>query len=475
MTFVAGVDSSTQSTKVEIREAETGRVLGSGSAAHPPTQPPRSEQDPESWWAAFELAFGAALARSGDVEISAISVAGQQHGMIALDAAGEVIRDAKLWNDTESAPDAGWLIKQLPGGAADWATACGTVPVASLTIAKLSWLHRSEPANWDRLATVVLPHDWLTYRLTGALVTDRGDASGTGYWSPATGEYCWDLLGIVDSDRDWTTAVPTVLAPLASAGTWRGALVAAGTGDNMAAALGLGLRPGEAAMSFGTSGTVFASTVAPTADATGAVAGFADASGGFLPLVCTLNATKVTDAVGRLLGVDNGGLDVLACNGLIGAGGLTLLPYLDGERTPNRPRSTGWLTGLRSDVTREQLARAAVEGVVCGLLDGLDALRKQTGALDRVLMIGGGARSAAYRQILADLCDLPVCVADADQAVAAGACVQAAAALEQVGTAVITQRWGLGDGLEVFRSDGHSPDLAEAVRLAYAVLRDRTA
>ncbi|MCU1397189.1 MAG: xylB [Acidimicrobiales bacterium] len=475
MAFVVGVDSSTQSTKVEIRELESGRVVGRGSAPHPPTHPPRSEQPPDAWWAAFETALAAAQAEAGVTEFAAISIAGQQHGMVVLDAAGQVIRDAKLWNDTETAPDAGWLLKQLPGGAADWAEACGSVPVAAFTIAKLSWLHRSEPENWARVAKVVLPHDWLTSRLTGALTTDRGDASGTGYWSAATGQYRWDLLSIIDADRDWTDVVPRVLDPLESAGTWRGAVVGPGTGDNMAAALGLGLRPGDVAMSFGTSGTVFAATGAPTADATGAVAGFADAAGGYLPLVCTLNATKVTDTVARLLGVDAAGLDALALQSPLGADGLTLLPYLDGERTPNRPKAKGWLTGLTSDASRPQLARAAVEGVVCALLDGLDALRNETGAMERVIMIGGGSRSAAYRQVLADLCELPVCVADADQAVAAGACVQAAAVLEQADPGDITARWGLGGGATVERSADGNGDRADSVRAAYAALRDGTA
>ena len=473
MSIVAGVDSSTQSTKVEIRELASGRVVGSGSAPHPVTHPPRSEQDPAAWWTAFETSLSVAM--PPDASLAAISVAGQQHGMVVLDASGAVVRDAKLWNDTETAPDAGWLLKQLPGGAADWANACGSVPVASFTITKLSWLHRSEPEHWARLATVLLPHDWMTYRLTGNLVTDRGDASGTGYWSAATGEYCWDLLAIVDGDRDWTTAVPQVLGPLEPAGTWRGAVVGPGTGDNMAAALGLGARAGDAVMSFGTSGAVFTSTSAPTTDATGFVAGFADATGGHLPLVCTLNAMKVTDAVARLVGVDNAGLDALALAAPLGAGGLTLLPYLDGERTPNRPTSTGWLTGLRSDVTREQLARAAVEGVVCGVLDALDALRNETGPLERVVMVGGGARSAAYRQILADLCDLPVVVADAEQAVATGACVQAAAVLEQVDPFEIMARWGLGRATPVEPSSGVSIEAARAVRDTYATLRDRTA
>jgi xylulokinase len=478
MPLVVGVDSSTQSTKVELRDLETGVLAGSASAAHPPTTPPRSEQDPAAWWAAFETAFaeaeGQARQRNGSTELAAISVAGQQHGMVVVDDAGDVIRPAKLWNDTETAPDAGWLLKQLPGGAAEWAALCGSVPVAAFTIAKLSWLHRSESENWARMARVMLPHDWLTYRLTGAVVTDRGDASGTGYWSAATGEYCWDLLAIIDSERDWSDAVPTVLGPLQSAGTWRGAVVGPGTGDNMAAALGLGLRAGTAVMSFGTSGTVFAATSAATADPSGAVAGFASASGGFLPLVCTLNATKVTDAAARLLGVSMSEFDALALQAEPGAGGLTLLPYLDGERTPNRPKATGWLSGIRSDVSREQFARAAVEGVVCGVLDGLDALTAAAGAMERVVMIGGGARSAAYREVLAGLCDHPVAVADADQAVATGACVQAAAVVEQVDPSVIAERWRLGVAEPVESASHWSRETAEAVRTRYGTLRDQT-
>ena len=206
---VAGVDSSTQSTKVEVRDLDTGDVVGRGSAPHPATTPPRSEQDPRAWWSAFETAWAAA----GSPQVEAISVAGQQHGMVVLDADRQVIRPAKLWNDTETAPDAGWLIKQLPGGAAAWAEAVGSVPVASFTITKLSWLHRSEPDNWARSRQVVLPHDWMTMRLTGEFVTDRGDASGTGYWSPASGEYRWDVLSIVDKDRDWSNALPRVAGP----------------------------------------------------------------------------------------------------------------------------------------------------------------------------------------------------------------------------------------------------------------------
>jgi xylulokinase len=464
--LVAGADSSTSATKVEVRDLDTGAVVGRGAASHPPTQPPRSEQDPAAWWAAFESAWG----QAGVPDVAAISVAGQQHGMVALDERLDVIRPAKLWNDTESAPDAAWLIDQLAGGRKAWADACGSVPVASFTVTKLSWLHRSEPEAWARLAHVVLPHDWLTHRLTGRLTTDRGDASGTGYWSAATGSYRFDLLAIVDGDRDWSGVVPEVLGPHDAAGEWNGAQVAPGTGDNMAGALGVGLRSGDVAISIGTSGTVYSVCDQPTADASGYVAGFADATGRQLPLVCTLNATKVTDAVGRLVGAGHEELDALALATPPGAGGLTLLPYLDGERTPDRPSATGVLAGIRSDVGRGQLARAAVEGVICGLLDGLDALAAFAPADGRLILVGGGARSQAYRQILADLSGQAVLVPRGEELVATGACVQAAAVATGSEPADVADRWKLGDG-EVVEPGPGSAATAE-VRAAYAALRD---
>jgi xylulokinase len=465
--LVAGVDSSTQSTKVEIRDLESGAVVARASAPHPPTTPPRSEQDPAAWWSAFEQAWAAV----GAPQVEAISVAGQQHGMVTLDEQRQVIRPAKLWNDTESAPDAGWLWKQLPGRKADWAAAVGSVPVAAFTATKLSWLHRSEPEHWARLAHVLLPHDWLTLQLTGALVTDRGDASGTGYWSPATGEYRWDLLGIIDRDRDWSTVVPRVAAPDEVVGEWRGARVAVGTGDNMAAALGLGLAAGTAVVSLGTSGTAYTVAEAPTADPTGAVAGFADATGRYLPLVCTLNATKVTDAAARLLGVDHAGFDALALAAAPGAGGVVMLPYLDGERTPDLPSATGALVGLRSDVSREQFARASVEGVVCGLLDALDALGAHA-PIDAVVVTGGGARSAAYRAVFADLCEFPLGTSAADEAVAGGACVQAAAVALGVSHAEVIERWRLGNESPLAPSGAVGDALRGDIRQRYAALRD---
>jgi xylulokinase len=393
-------------------------------------------------------------------------VAAQQHGLVVLGADGDVLRPAKLWNDTESAPDTGMLLAALPGGQAAWARACGSVPLPSFTIAKLHWLRRCEPETFRRVAAVLLPHDWLTFRLTGRRTTDRGDASGTGYWSPRESRYRDDLLRLVSVDVDWGAALPEVLAPDSVAGEWRGAgiTVAAGTGDNMAAALGLGLRPGDLALSLGTSGTAFTVSAEPVADSTGTVAGFADASGRYLPLVCTMNATKVTDAVARLLGVQQEQFDALALDAPAGAAGLVLVPHLDGERTPNRPGASGVLTGLRTDVTPAQLARAAVEGVVCNLLAGADALGPGT-ARGRVFLIGGAARSAAYRRVVADLTGRPVLVPAEDELVAAGAAIQAAAVHHGRAVARVAEAWGLGRGETVEPTD--TVDRA-AIRSAYA-------
>lgn len=420
MAMVAGIDCSTQSTKVVVCDADTGAVLDAGQAAHPDA----TEVDPEAWWRALRLAAGDRLER-----VAALAVGGQQHGMVALDEGGTVVRPALLWNDTRSAGAAADLVAEL--GATTWATAVGTVPVASLTVTKLRWLATHEPDRAARVARVLLPHDWLTWRLTGSgpdPTTDRGDASGTGYWSPASGGYRVDLLTHAFGRP---VAVPRVLGPRESAGcTAAGALVAAGTGDNMAAGLGLGLGPGDAVVSIGTSGTVFVVHSRPTADATGTVAGFADATGRYLPLLCTLNAARVLDAAAALLRVSLGELAELALSAPAGAGGLVLLPYLDGERTPNLPGVTGALHGLtRANMTAGHVARAAVEGMLCGLADGIDALREQGITVRRVLLIGGGSRSAAVRAIAPDLFGVPVTVPEPGEYVALGAARQAAWAL----------------------------------------------
>ncbi len=478
MPLVLGVDSSTQSTKVEVRDADTGALVATGRSPHPPTTPPVSEHDPAVWWSALLDA----IRQTGQTDIAAISVAGQQHGMVVTDPAGTVLRPAKLWNDTESAPQAEALVRKV--GAAKWARTVGVVPVAAITITKLAWLAQNEPATFARVGRVMLPHDWLTFRLTGRVVTDRGDASGTGYWSPTQERWRPDVLRQVDasvSEATWLDRLPTVLGPSERA-DWLAApvhelvglrgrpIVGAGTGDNMAAALGIGLRPGQTAVSIGTSGTVYTVSERPVADPSGAVAGFADASGRHLPLVCTNNAGKVTAMLARLLGIEHSELDRLALDAASGAGGLVLLPYLDGERTPNRPDATGVLSGLRSDATREDLARAAYEGVVCSLLDGLDALTSAGVLLGDgpLQLIGGGGRSPAYRQILADLSGREVISPKGDEHVARGACVQAAAALAEVPPDDIIDAWALGSGAV---TAPRSVDIA-AVRDAYAAVRD---
>jgi xylulokinase len=415
-TLVAGVDCSTQSTKVLVCDAESGAVLRSGSAPHPDA----TEVDPAVWATAYRTASDGLL--DG---VAALAVGGQQHGMVTLDEAGQVVRPALLWNDTRSAGAAADLVAEL-GGAAAWADAVGSVPVASFTVTKLRWLAEHEPAAAERVTSVLLPHDWLTLGLAaeGGPATDRGDASGTGYWSPATGDYRPDLLRLAFG-RD--LAVPAVAGPAAPVGrTADGAVLGPGTGDNMAAALGLGAVTGDVVVSIGTSGTAFAVSETPTADASGAVAGFADATGRFLPLVATLNAARVLTATAALLGVDLARLDELALS-TPDSGGLVLLPYLDGERTPDLPAARGLLHGLtRTNATPAHLARAAVEGLLCGLADGVDALRAEGVRIERALLIGGGARSAAVRALAPAVLGVPVLLPEPAEYVALGAARQAA-------------------------------------------------
>ena len=414
----------------------------------------------------------------GSHQGAAISVAAQQHGMVLLSAEGSVLRPAKLWNDTESAPEAADLVARL--GAASWASPTGSVPVAAFTVTKLAWLARHEPDLAGAVGSVLLPHDYLTYRLTGRRVADRGDASGTGYFDPTHGTWLVDLLDEMVGPADWAGRLPTVLGPIEPAGTLSSdglaalhigelELVGPGTGDNMAAALGIGLAPGQTCISIGTSGTVVTRNDRAVADPSGTVAGFADATGGFLPLACTLNATRVTGAMAALLGVTTSRFDALALSAPVGARGLTLLPYFDGEGTPDRPTATGVLSGLRGGVTREDVARARVEGVVCGLLDALDALHGLVDADDGPLvLVGGGARSAAFRSVLADLSGRTVVVPDIAEAVATGACVQAAATLLGRPLADVQADWSLGGGSLVEPAAGVD---AQSVRHAYGELR----
>ena len=434
MALVMGVDSSTQSCKVVVTDAASGAVVREGRAAHPDG----TEVDPAAWWDALREAI---VAAGGMDDVDAWSIGGQQHGMVALDAEGRVIRDALLWNDTRSADAAEALIDEF--GADSLAERTGLVPVASFTITKLRWLRDAEPENAARVAAVALPHDWLTWRLRGfgpagesaqgpvleELVTDRSDASGTGYWSPeawapAVDGYDRDLFV---SALGHDAVLPRVLGPAEWVTDADGRRVAPGAGDNAGAALGVGAATGDVVVSIGTSGTVFAVSAARTVDPSGTVAGFADADGGFLPIVVTLNAARVLDAIARLLGVDHAELSDLALAAESGAGGLTLVPYFEGERTPNLPDATASLTGMTlASSTRENLARAAVEGMLSGLGAGLDALRDLDVPLERALLIGGAAQSPAVRAIAPEVLGLPVEVPPPGEYVALGAARQAA-------------------------------------------------
>jgi xylulokinase len=427
--LVAGVDSSTQSTKVLLCEAEDGTIVGRASAPHPGG----TECPPQAWQDALTQAGDGLLSQA-----AAVGVAGQQHGMVVLDENAQVIRPALLWNDLRSAGAAAAMVAER--GPRWWAERTGSVPNASFTVTKLRWLAEHEPDHAARTYRVMLPHDWLTWRLLAgpALdkepVTDRGDASGTGYFSPA--DSAW-LPEVAADAIGHQVRLPRVAGPGEAVGeTAWGTAVSAGTGDNMAAALGLGLEPGEIAVSIGTSGTAYAVTTVPSADPSGAIAGFADATGAFLPLVATINAALVLDSVAALLGTDAAGLSARALAAAPGAGGLTLLPYFDGERTPVRPGATGVLQGLTThNATAQNLARAAVEAVlaslaeVAGLLQSGNGTQPDRALLSSVILIGGGARSEAVRAAAPGIFGAPVDVPEPEEYVAIGAARQAAWAL----------------------------------------------
>ncbi|MDT5138687.1 MAG: xylulokinase [Mycobacterium sp.] len=426
MTLVAGIDSSTQSCKVLVCDADTGEVRREGRAAHPVG----TEIDPAAWESAAQRAIADA---GGFGDVDAIAVGAQQHGMVCLDKSGRVVRPALLWNDVRSADAASGLIDEL-GGAHTWAQAVGLVPLAAITVSKLRWLADNEPQHADRTAAVCLPHDWLTWRLRGpdvpdiaALTTDRSDASGTGYYDAASGKYRFDLLQLAMRGR--RPQLPTVLGP-AEATQSGTKIFGAGLGDNAAAALGLSAAEGDVIVSIGTSGVVAAVAADPVRDDQGFVAGFADGTGRYLPLVCTLNAARVLDAAAAMLRVDHDELSQLALSAAPGSEGLVLVPYLEGERTPNRPNTTGALHGLRvSNATPANLARAAVEGLLCALADGLAQLTTHGVAARRILLIGGGARSQALREIAPTVFGVPVLVPTLAEYVALGAARQAAWAL----------------------------------------------
>jgi xylulokinase len=461
------VDSSTQSCKVVIRDALTGELLRQGRASHPDG----TEVNPAHWVSALDAAIKDA---GGLDDVEAISIGGQQHGMVTLDENGAVIRDALLWNDTRSAAAADALNSEI-GGPTEMAKQVGSVLVASFTATKLRWLADSEKENAAKVAAVALPHDWLSWQLQhqqgeakdfDKLFSDRSEASGTGYFDPSTSKYRRDILALaLRTDRD--IHLPKIISPAEFGGTMpNGVKIAPGAGDNAAAALGIQAQPGDVVVSLGTSGTAFAVSETATHDSSGAVAGFADATGRFLPLVCTLNAARILDAATRILGKSHDEVGALALSAKPGANGLSLLPYFEGERTPNRPKATGVFSGMNlNNSNPADIARAMVEGMLCGLVDAVDALEKLGVDVRRIILIGGAAKNPAVAQIAAALFGREVLLPPAGEYVANGAARQAAWALLGGDVAPV---WDLGKIEKV--SATSTPEVISR----YRTLRDQT-
>ncbi|MFE7628360.1 xylulokinase [Streptomyces sp. NPDC057509] len=459
-TVVIGVDSSTQSTKAAFVDTATGRLLAVGRAPHVVTgEGGARESDPEVWWQALRDAVAAGLEESGvaAADIAGIAVAGQQHGLVVLDGEGRPLRPALLWNDTRSAPQAAALTAAL-GGPGAWTARTGSVPVAAMTASKWQWLRENEPETAAATAAVRLPHDFLTERLSGRAVTDPGDASGTCWYSTATGAYDPELLALLGLDAALLPEVAAsggeragslTQAAADALGLPAGIAVAAGTGDNMSAAVGLGLGGAglldHPVLSLGTSGTVFAAS--RTRPASPALSGFAAADGTYLPLACTLNCTLAVDKVAALLGLDR--------DDAVPGGEAVLLPYLDGERTPDLPTASGLLTGLRHDTTPRQLLGAAYEGAVVTVLRALDELLRACGldpadpevAGRPLRLIGGGAQGRMWVETVRRLSGRPVTVPGAGELVALGAAALAASAATGADPVAVAAGWDTGADL----------------------------
>jgi xylulokinase len=429
LTLVAGVDSSTQSCKVVVCDARTGQIVRFGSAPHPTG----TEVAPKHWLSALEKAIHDA---GGLSDVSAVSIAGQQHGMVLLDENGEVVRDALLWNDTRSADSASELVAELESpensGEHNWAHRTGVVPVASFTAAKLRWVARNEPENMKMAAAVCLPHDWLTWKLAlqneiSELRTDRSDASGTAYFSLFTGAYDLDLLEMATLGKK--LSVPKILE-FDEVAFQNGELrMAPGMGDNAAAALGVGISAGDTLMSVGTSAVVTKLSKQFAGDPSGIVAGFASALPNLaLPLACTLNGAELFDSYAKIFSVSHDELSNLALSAEPGAGGIVTVPYFNGERTPNLPNSTGHISGLTlSNFTAENMARSLFEGILCGLADALQSLPDPDNG--KIFLVGGAAKSKALREIAPMILGRKVLVPEPGEYVALGAAKQAAACL----------------------------------------------
>ena len=437
-----GIDCGTQGTKALILDADSGEVLGHGAAPHAMISGPngRREQDTEDWLTAFERATAQALASAGidGQQILGISVSGQQHGLVMLDIDGQVLRPAKLWCDTESTPQNDLLLGEL-GGTRGSLERLGLAIAPGYTVSKLLWTRDEHPELFERIAHILLPHDYLNFWLTGLARAEYGDASGTGYFDVRRRQWDTALLHRIDPSGRLEAALPTLIESHEAVGTLRpgiaarlginpDAIVASGGGDNMMGAIGTAnIQPGTITMSLGSSGTVYGFSDRPLVLDEPAVATFCSSSGGWLPLICTMNLTNVTGAVRQLLHLDIKGFNEAVSVSPIGAEGILMLPFLNGERVPPLPHATGSVLGLTStNLTPGNLCRAAVEGTTYGLRYGLDLLRAGGLHTREIRLVGGGANSTVWRQLVADIMDAPVVCTEQTEAAALGAAIQAA-------------------------------------------------
>jgi len=444
---VLGVDTSTQSCTVVARSVENGSILQISKAAHPVTHPPVSEQHPNDWW----MAFKKCLKEINLTNVCGISVAGQGHGLVAIDDKEQIIKPAKLWNDTTSDKQSERIIKDL--GPKYWADKIGTLPLASFTITKLLWLQDNEPENYKKLKKVILPHDYFNYKFTGIASTDRSEASGTGFMDMKTNTFDRSILkkiGLEDVDK---FEFSKILLPDTSAGFLtdkirneleipNAVIVGTGANDNPGSALAYGaINEGDLVISFGTSGTAFAPFSNSVHDESGTIYGMAHTVSGFIPLVCTLNSAKVTDLFASLLNLSLNEFGDLALTGSNSANRPILVPWIDGERTPNRPNSRASFHQIDNKFSRQDLARAAFEGVIFGIVSALQRFEEYKIPIKRLIVTGGGSNSPAYLQFLADVMEMPVHVADVKDAAAVGIAIQAAALVKNEPVRDLVQQW----------------------------------
>ncbi len=439
-TLLLGIDSGTQSTKVLAVDARDGKVVGTGSQAYdliPNLPPGAKEQHPHTWRDATAAAIRQALrqAKAVAADVQAIGVSGQQHGFVPLDKDGEVIRPAKLWCDTSTAAECEEIMEKL-GGLKKTIKALGNAVLPGFTASKILWLKKHEPKNYARLATVLLPHDYLNFWLTGERVMEYGDASGTALLDVRKRKWARSVLDAIDPGLG--NKLPPLISSDQPAGQLQsatakqlglnsGVLVSAGGGDNMMGAIGTGnTRAGVITASFGTSGTIYACAEKPVVDPRGEIAAFCDSTNRWLPLLCTMNVTVATEMVRLDFGWSHERYAAESARIPAGANGLLLLPYFEGERTPNVPDGTGvWFGVNQKTFEAGHFARAAMEGVTLGMNYGLRRLAELGVKPTQVRATGGGAKSKVWRQIMADVFDAEVVTLKVGEGAAYGAALQA--------------------------------------------------